>query len=239
MTLLTLCQDVARNIPVEVPLTIVGNANETASLLLSCAKRTGQDLYRRHNWVALVTEYTFNTANGTADYSLPSDYGRLVNETLWDRANYEQMRGPLSPVQWQEYKSSILASTAATWKRYRIRNVSGTVMFSIFPTPSAVEGLVFEYVSKNWCESSGGTGQDDWAADTDVPVLDEHLFELGMTWRMLDRLGLAYDEQKEEYEREVAKAKARDGGAPTLRISSKIGNGLLSPANVPDTGYGS
>lgn len=239
MSLLTICQQVAREIPLEIPTVIYGNTNETASLLLACAQAEGKSLQRRHNWVSLVTEYTFNTANGTADYSLPSAFSRMVDGTVWDRANYWDMRGPLTPQQWQQYKSSVLSSTVTTNKRYRVRNVSGTVQFSIDPTPTSIDACVFEYVSKNWCESSLGTDQSAWAADTDTGILDEYLMERGILWRMLKRLGMEYEAEKAEYDREVDKAVARDGGRPVLSLSKRSGLFLIGPHNVPDTGYGS
>lgn len=239
MSLLTICQNVANDIPVAVPSVIVGSTNETARLLLSSAKKAGEALYREYNWLELVTEYTFSTAADTVDYDLPSDFGRVVNQTLWDRTNYTKMRGALTPQQWQEYKSSVLATSAAIWKRYRIRNVSGTTKFSIYPTPTAVESLVFEYVSKNWCQSSGGTGQTTWASDSDTGILDEYLIELGTRWRVLSRLGMAYAEERDEYDREVSRAKARNGGAPILALNHRHSAHFLNVSNIPETGFGS
>ena len=238
MSLLTICQGAINSIPLNAPSAIINNTNKTAVLALACAQQEGKALARRYNWDALNTEYTFPTVAAQEDYSLPSDYDRLDNDTLWDRSNYERIRGPLSPQAWQEYKSSVLASTATTWKRFRIRNVSGTVKFSIHPTPDAVETMVFEYISKNWCASSGGTGQAAWAVDSDVGVLDEYLMELGVKWRMLARLGMVYDEEREEYNNQVSMAIGRDGGAPNLSMSGRRRYQLIGPQNVPDTGYG-
>lgn len=238
MSLLTICQNVADYVGTSKPTLIVGNTEETAVRLLACAQAAGKELQRRHNWLALITEHTFSTVASQEDYDLPSDYSRLLNQTLWDRSNYEELRGPLTPQQWQEYKSSVLATTSTIWSRYRIRNVSGTVKFSVFPTPTAVNSFVFEYISKNWCESSGGTDQEAWAADTDTGILDEYLLELGTRWRMLNRLGMVYAEEKSEYENEVGQAKARDGGAPILNISGRKRYQLIGPQNVRDTGFG-
>lgn len=238
MSLLTICHNVANDTPVTKPSVIVGSPDETARLLLSCAKKAGESLYRAYNWLSLQTEHTFTTVASQEDYSLPSDYGRLINQTLWDRDNYETIRGPLSPQEWQEYKSSVLADTATIWKRFRIRNVSGTVKFSIHPTPTAAEDLVFEYVSKNWCQSSGGTGQATWQADSDTGIVDEYLLELGIRWRFLSRLGLPYAEERKEYDDELRSAMARDGGAPVLHLDRRRGPHFIGPWNVPDTGYG-
>jgi hypothetical protein len=239
MTLLSICQDVADDVGISKPTIIVGNTDETARRLLAQANAALKSLGKSNNWLELVTEYTFSTVASQEDYSLPSDFGRMENQTLWDRSNYESLRGPLSPQLWQEYKSSILASTVTTWKKYRIRNVSGTVKFSIHPTPDSVENLVFEYVSNNFCESSGGTGQTEWNADTDVGILDEYLIFLGTRWRMMRRLGMSYAEEKKEYEDELEKAWGRNGSSPMLNLAGRKRFHLIGSDNIPETGYGS
>lgn len=238
MSLLSICQSVAREIGIEVPTSFVGNNNETASRLLACASRAGKEVFRRHNWVDLTKEHTFTTVISQEDYALPSDYQHLMTETLWDRSNYEEIRGPLSPIEWQEYKSSVLSSANSTWKRFRIRRVSGSRQFSVFPLPESADDLVFEYKSKFWCESVGGDGQADWQADTDVGVVDEYLIELGTLWRMLDRLGLDYAEQKIDFYREMDKAVANDGGMKVLGMALDSTLRLIGPGNVRDTGFG-
>lgn len=239
MSILSICQDVAKSIPIEAPSILVGSSEETSILLLQCCSTAGRSIMKAHNWTSLITEYAFSTVASQEDYSLPSDFDRLENQTLWDRDNYEAIRGPLTPAEWQEYKSSVLSNSATIWKRYRIRNVSGSTVFSIFPTPTAVESLVFEYLSKNWVESSGGTGQSSIADDTDVPVVDDWLLELGTKWRLLKRMGMDYMDEKVEYDNELRMAIARDGGAKVLNLAGRRKYNLIGPQNVPDSGYGS
>lgn len=241
MSLLTICQNIANYVPVAPPTVIVGSTDETAKLLLASAQAAGKHLSRRkgkYHFIELVNEHTFSTVASQADYNLPSDFLDLEDQTVWDRSNYWSMRGGLSPREWQSYKSSALGDTASVRKRYRIRNVSGTLKFSVDPTPSAVESLVFEYVSKNWCKSSGGTGQELWQSDSDEGVLDEYLIELEARWRFLNRLGMAYAEEKQEADRETDKALARAGGTRVLNISNTKTHALIGTDNVPDTGFG-
>jgi len=239
MSLLTLCQQVARTVPMAVPANIIGNSDKTAQLLLASAQDEGESLSRRTRWVSMVKEHTFTTVASTADYSLPSDFSRLINDTVWDRSNYWKVRGPLNAQEWQQYKSSVLSDTVTSWKRYRIRDVSGTVKFSIDPTPDSADSMVFEYASNAWCESAGGAAQTTWTADSDVGVLDEYLIRLGVLWRVLKRLGMSYAAELQEYKMEVDTAIARDGSAPTLDLSCTPALHLLDVSNVPDTGYGS
>ena len=237
MSLLSICQSVAEVTPDSIPASIVGNTGETASLLYGLAKREGQRLARM-NWTILQKEYTFQTVASQRDYALPSDYSRLINQTLWDRTNFWEMRGPLTPQEWQIRRSSVLSNTVSSRKRFRIRNISNSKQFSIDPLPDAADDLVYEYIMNTWCQSSGGAPQTTWLADTDTAFLDEHLIELGVQWRYLNRRGMAYAEEKDEYDREVAQAFARDGGAPTLQLAGGREFYFIGTGNVPDTGYG-
>lgn len=241
MTLLTICQNVANQIPVESPTVVSGSSNKTAKLLLSCAQSAGKSIARKkgkQHWLELVSEYTFSTVADQEDYDLPSDFFDLEDQTLWDRTNFWEIKGALSPQDWQAYKSSVLGDTATIRKRFRIRNVSGTRKFSVHPTPGAAETLVFEYVSKNWCESSGGTGQDSWQADTDIGIIDEYLIELDTKWRFLARSGMVYAEEKLEAEREISNALARNGGTRILKLSGRSEGRIIDTGNIPDTGFG-
>src|SRR5512146_56394 len=173
MSLLSICQGVARAIKIEVPSSIIGNGSDEATLLLQCAQDEGEALARRPQggWVQMIKEYDFATvayvltgtltagsktvtgitstaglaaltfgvsgtgvpANtytqtvdsltqvtltnaalvdgaqsltfGQSDYTMPSDFERPIDGTMWDRTRYWAMRGPMSPQQWQFYKS--------------------------------------------------------------------------------------------------------------------------------------
>lgn len=239
-TLLEICQNVAREIPLTVPTVLVGSTDETAKLLLAAAQKAGKSLMRAKDggWTMMIKEHTFSTVSGTTDYDLPSDFAWFIDGSLWDRTNYEQLRGPLSAQQWQIRKSSVLSDTSTTWKYFRLRPTTGTNKFEISPTPDAADSLVYEYMSTAWCESSAGTAQTYWQADDDVPILDEYLLELNIMWRMLERLGMVYVSALNEYETELEKAMARDGGAPVLSLSHEPTLHLINSGQVPDTGFG-
>jgi hypothetical protein len=246
MSLLTACANAMNDIGVgdTTPLTtIISNQLPNAIRIFQMARRTAESIALRANWTALVTEHVF-TAGGQTQFLLPSDFRSMVNDTLWDRSRYWALRGALSPQQWQLYKSSIIG-TATIEQRWRIRIPSGSgagtaTEFTIDPTIGATDNstFVFEYVSQNWCTSASGTPQSAWAKDNDVFLLDENLLELGIVWRMLRRLGLSYSEEREEYEREVDKAVARDGGTATISMVPNPRLILVGPFNIPETGYG-
>lgn len=181
--------------------------------------------------LGVVTDLMF----GQFAYPVPGDFERAIDNTMWDRTRYWQMRGPLSPQQWQFYKSSVF-SRATIQRRIRFKRLANdAVNLLIDPVPSDNgSDLVYEYVSNGWCQSASGNPQNEWQADDDTGILDEYLIRLGMKWRALDRLGVDYSSALDEYERECGKAVAQNGAAATLNLTAGFQPYLLGPWSVQD-----
>ncbi len=242
MTLLTLIEQTCDEVGFEKPTSVIGSSDDTAIQMLALANASGKQIAKRGKgmggWSVLQTEHTFTTTASTAEYALPSGFDFLIDDTLWDRANLWKLKGPLSPQQWQQYKSGIVATGPR--KRVRIRPSASSNVKAIFidPTPGATgETMVFEYVSLNWCQSSGGTGAAAWAVDTDTGILDEYLLQLDLKWRFLRAKGRAYADEKQEFEQELAQALARDGGQAVLNMSGTDDRLLIDARQIQDSNF--
>jgi len=202
MSLITICQNACDEVGLKRPTSIIGNSGATERRCLRYAERIGREFVRK-NMDLLIYEHTFVTADGTADYAMPSDFDHFVADTHWNRTTDRKMY-PIMPDEWQLYKSGLV--DAQITDRFRIKGREGQM--SLHPTPSGTETIAYEYVSKNFCESAGGTAQSVWTADTDVGLSTaveqfegyEDLIELGLIWRLLNRLGEPYAEEKAEYQ---------------------------------------
>lgn len=191
---------------------------------------------------ATVTQVGVTITLGQSGYPLPADFGHFIDGTMWDRTRFWQMRGPLSPQQWQVYKSSVIGRSAVQ-RRWRVKqppnNVGTTSYFFIDPTPTdAGSALVFEY-SSNSPILTGTIPHTDWTTDADTCKLDEYVVELGVKYRMLRRFGYDYSVELDEWERAVDVYAANDGGMPILSLAPDYDLGLISAWNVPESGYGS
>ena len=215
MSLLSVAQAVAEEVGLKSPSTVIGNSDRQVKQLLRLINRSGR-LLAKKNWTILQNEHTFSTVASTASYDLPSDFDRLLDFTAWDRTNYWQLRGPLSPKEWQIKKSALVA-TATLRSNFRIKADTRVNKLFVDPTPTSVNSFVFEYASSQWVKDSGNsTGKTAYAVDTDVSLIAEELLELDVIWRILERKGFAYDEAKREAEDQIDKAFAEDGGAQLL-----------------------
>ena len=234
MSLLTIVQAVAEEQGLPTISDVSSNAPD-AQLLRRLVNVECNALARRKDWSFLQEEHTFATVASTAAYSLPSDFLRLIQETVWNRSEYWQVRGATSPQRWQLYKSGLVTPTIRD--RFRIKSTSGTNEFYLDPTPTSAENFVFEYISKNWGRTGGSTAADSVSANSDTVLFDEYLVERGVTWRWLSQKGFAYAEERAQYDTTYAQIAALDGGGRSpLDMAS---NPVYRPeAILPDGGYG-
>jgi len=235
MTLLTIIQDACDEIGISKPTTVIGNTSAKVVQLLALANREGKSLAARNKngWVELIEEGSFTTvateSQGAVETIAPG-YNWIINDTIWNRTQQRPVFGPNTPVEWQ----ALLASQfAGPYSEYRLRGKN--LLF--YPTPTAGESCYFEYVSKNFCESSGGTGQTAWADDTDVGRLSEDLMTLGLIWRWKKSKELDYAEEFNEYERQVMDEMSTNATATTID-SSLTGYSNWPQIIVPDSGIG-
>ena len=122
---------------------------------------------------------------------LPEDFDRFINGTFWNTTTQHPVAMPMTPEEWRILNNQgITGGTGFGYSRIR----AGKVL--LFPTPTAIEAHIYEYISDHVILSSSGTGQTKWLADTDVPAIDSHILRLDATWRWLKNQGRPYAEEQ-------------------------------------------
>lgn len=209
MSLLTLIQNASTRIGQPSPSVVVSATDPTTMQLLALANEEGTELMKWGDWRALRKEKTFTSlAQETQTAMVPTDLGAWIDETFWNRSAHRPIYGPISSQQWQ------------AWKAFDAFPVMDVFYFRganilMQPVPPAGETFAFEYTSNLWCQSSGGTGQSAWAADSDTGVLSERLMTLGIIWRYKQARGLNYDKDEETYRLQVSQELAQDSPRST------------------------
>jgi hypothetical protein len=96
VTLLSICQAACSTAPIAVPTSIVGNPDETATLLLALANDVGDDLARRPSggWVRMIREYDFQTQ------AIASQPGSIANTGSLGVITVASTSG-IAPYSWQ------------------------------------------------------------------------------------------------------------------------------------------
>jgi len=231
-TLLEICSRACDELSIARQTSYIGSVTPDARTLLACANSAGRDLMRSHEWSFLHTLGTITTANGTSSYSLASDYDRMIADTGWDRTNDWMMVGPDTP-QINRYLNESGVAQTGPRKRFRLAGTSIT----IWPTPTATETLVYEYISNKWARSASSTAQTEFAADTDTTLFDPDLMKLEVIWRYRKSKGMAFDDAMAEAMAVRQSRIAADQGGTTLDLAPRPGAQFIELENVPDNNW--
>lgn len=233
MSLLTICQNAAKEVGFSAPSTIVGNTDQTAMQLFRLANKEGEIL-SRDDWQILKKEETFTLVTSTQTYDLPSDFRYIIPSTTWNRDNRRMVINPLTSEEWQFLKG--WTQIQGLNLRARIRNNKLEFEQTITSADNG-KTIAYEYISDYWAQTSGGTAQAKFQADSDTALLDEELITQGVVWRFEKAKGLDFQANYIDYMNLKKKILARDGGSRKLFFGEGEFTGKLG-INLPDRGYG-
>lgn len=228
MTCLTIIQDVAQRVNLPSPTSAAQSADPQVIQLVALANKEGEWLSNK-DWQVLTLQTSFVTTAVQLQTTLSTTapgLKNIINNTIWNRDLRRPVYGPMTPQRYQQVQAAVFAGP---WNQFIIQG--DEILF--FPVPVAGQTCFFEYTTQNWCESSGGTGQARFIMDSDVLLLREDLFKLGVEWRWKKAKGLEYAQEFADYEDFMADALARDGTKDIINMGSArydIFPGILVPS---------
>lgn len=239
MSLATIVQTACALSNVPVPTSIISNTDQNVVQMLALLNREGKWFQRIHDWQVLRAESSFTTlaanqqiadmASFTDSASASvTDFDRFVPDTMFDRTAARQ----ILPTTHTKYQFDKARTASGIYPRYILRG--NALLFT--PAPAAGSSVFFEYISKNWCESSGGTGKTAFAVDTDVGIINEELLTQALLWRFLKAKGLDYAEEFRRCELIFSSLTGQEMPMPDLQVSPSD-TGLSDPY-VPELGFG-
>jgi hypothetical protein len=222
---------VISNIPstasLSVGMQVSGDGIPTNSLIESVDSATQITM----DMVAESTGATTSISFYTQDFAMPSGFDRMISGTSWNRTNHWKNSGPKSAQEWQWLNGGSIASAP----RFRYRLVGNKLR--IFPAPTDVMNMAYEYVSTFWVIASGGSNPTKarTTADTDTCIFPDTLMAWGLRYyfEMANKLEFATSEGK--FLDALSKSKAQDEDAPTLSLSRSRGSVLLDHESIPDS----
>jgi len=203
--------------------------DQTGFQLLGLVNALGTQLVKAHDWQFLegVVEITCDGIDN--EFDLPSDFGRIVNQTQWATSMKRPMYGPMSPQGWSWTQYGIVS--VGVYYRYRIlRN-----KFCVFPTPAAGEKINFYYISRNWVyDPITDEYFDKVTQDTDEPLFDQFLMTAGCKYKLWNAKGMDATDLGNQLSYMIEAEKAQSQGAPVLSLDSAWNSFYISGRNVPD-----
>lgn len=185
----------------------------------------------RLDQAATATATGVDLTFGKVKYGLPSDYECLLNDTQWDKSKHWKMLGPETAQQWQWLKSGYIS----TGPRIRFRILGG--YFTIWPMPTTVDVLGFEYRSNSWVVD-GSSYLQAFTADDQTCLYTDRLMILALKKKYFEIKGFDTTALMRDYTRALEIEKANDQGAATLSMAPLPADLLITENNLPDSGYG-
>jgi len=227
------------------PLEAVSSQDTTTQQLVALLNAAGNEMVNGYPWEQLTKEFIITTAEGQAEYDLPSDWSYFTDQTQWDRTNHWPLLGPKTAQEWQWLKGGLLSSGP----RLRYRVLGGK--FNIFPTPSpqntpsgnsnttgvfAPWTLAMEYVSRNWLASTveANTFYDYAQDDTNVLLVDPWLMVKFLKMKYWEAKGLNTTAYSKDFLGMWESRIGKNKGAPMLTLAPRARTMLIGINNIPD-----
>lgn len=164
------------------------------------------------------------------DYALPSDYDRMISNTNWDRTNHWPNIGPKSSQEWQWLQGGLISTVPR--ERYRILGNN----MRMFPAPTTVLNVVFEYVSNFTVLASGAStpSKATFTVDTDTCVFRDELMVKGLKYHWRKAKKLDFGAELLEYNDSISRAQAQDEPASRMSLAPMSPDIYILPASVPE-----
>ena len=184
MSLLTICQNVARSVGIAVPTSVVGNTSRNTTVLLSLANEVGEELSRRVDWGELTKTVTL-TGDGTNLKHPLASFSRISRGAAVNGDG-----GIVRPLTRSEWGTLIPASGVPRYFLLEGDNIT------FWPYMGSGDTVSLTYQSINWCDN----GKAVFASDDDAPLMNEELFAKGLEVRWRRTQGMEYADQEAEFE---------------------------------------
>lgn len=185
MSLLTIIEDLAKNVGFAVPVTVIGSGDREIQEAVMQANLVGEELSRRVDWGELQQTQTL-TGDGTNKvHDLGSGFSRVTRgAAVYHGTNIVR---PLTRAEWGAL-TPIEGSP-----RYFL--LEGSEM-TLWPYLATGDTVTVSTQSLQWCSN----GTDGWLSDSDTSLLDEDLMLKGLIVRWRRQKGMDYSDYEAEYE---------------------------------------
>ena len=227
MNILEICQEVADITSTQRPTDLFDGKLQHESIFLSVAKAELSSLMRYGDWQDLTKEATLLTVKNKTVYPIDNivpDFYSILNNTVYIKDDMEKVIGAITPEDWMREKYFSCPDANIKFK------IQGNAI-KFLEAPEGGKRIVFQYRSNAVCYD-GTTFEEKptITKNTDIPIFDKYVVQLGITWRWLKRNGMDYTEEYNEYEEELRKKFGT--GLATKDINLAVGEIDLADSGV-------
>lgn len=194
-----------------------GNSDQNILQIVALAQTAARAI-GSINWQLLHKMTTIALTSATS-YALPADFLDLVPDTLYQQGRWDRTDLSTTPAVW----ALLNAINGLNTLPIRVRIMGGLIHIL---NPQSGATLQFEYVSNTPIQTSGGNYAKLFAADDDIWLLDDRLFELEVKWRFKKEKGLEWQSDLQECSAWRNDVRGRDQGASTIIPNERAVSGV-------------
>lgn len=212
MSLLSACQDAAREMGLTAPSSIFTSSDPFATELGAQAIESASYIAKNYDWRLFLKLNTVPGDGSTTSFALPSDYDRMpVKAEIWRLSTTLPMESVQDLDDWRFRRMRSMNNPSGEWML-----LSGTLQ--IFPALGSTDSASFYYCSNLIVNDTGLVPKTNFTADTDTFRLPERLIKLALKWRWRAMKKLDSADEQEEYEIAQAQEINRDKGSRKIAI---------------------
>ncbi|QLB38226.1 tubular tail A protein [Sulfitobacter phage phiGT1] len=189
MTLLTLANNLARNVGLEETDQVFGSPRREMAEIIEFSNLVGEELARRVDFGALHETQTL-TGDGTNNAFNLGTYFSRITSGIAVTFSSTTVR-PLTRAEWGAL-TPVVGSP-----RYFLLEGRNITLWPFLATDAVV---TVQAQSKAWCSN----GTDEWGADTETALIDEDLMLKGLIVRWRRQKGMDFADYEAEYEADLA-----------------------------------
>lgn len=162
-TVLEIAQSASGLLQLQKPSALLTSTDTNTVFLSDLIFNEAVAIRDEFDWPETIREHTFTLSNGVDSYALPADFDRHVFDTHWNRGQRMSLIGPVTPMEWQTYKSGLVATLPR--QRFRVKG-AGLKQFFLDSTPTASEDgqtCAFEHITRTVFMPKEWTASTSWA----------------------------------------------------------------------------
>lgn len=231
-TPLAILNQVAGELGLTQPATVVGLSDVQSIQLLAMLQSSGNELLMYYPWEQFAKRLDIALVAAQEDYALPADYAYFRDQTQWDSTNHWPLLGPKSAQEWAWLKNSFVATLPRM--RYRVQGDK----FKVFPVPptGTTQSFYMEYISNYWVGGSADIvpTKNLISLDTDIVYYDPWLLIKFVKLKFYELKGFETAGVRQDFLRIFDSLTGKDTGAEKLNLSPHFQTPYIGPWSIPD-----
>lgn len=234
MTLLEVIREYCKREGLRQPNAAISSNDAQVLQMVALLNKLLDDLMLNHSrFSRTIVEKTWTSTGveiqGTITSLFPG-YLWLMPKSFYDRDATINIRGPVTPEEWQKLKA--LAAYNSAYPSYRIIGNS----LHLYPIVSATHTLAVEYKSEACVTAANGTLKKYFTVDTDTFNLNDSILLLGLEYLWRQKKGMEYEPIQDLYVKSIRSLGSQDGQRTEIDMGAE--HNIVKPGiYIPESNW--